>query len=363
MNAGGALGVARLAAAGALLTGLVRPAEARRRLRSQQYENALFNSREPERTSWALTDDGARLRVHHYGSAEAPVLVLIHGWSCCIEYWNPQINALAERYHVIAYDQRGHGESTWGKRKFDADVLADDLQTVVEQAVPDSSKAVFVGHSMGGITVQAWAHRHQDRVEERAAALVLANTTWGGIAAETRVLPLLNNPLKAPLWLGQAALAIPFPFPGGRVARSLVRTRILNGRAATIDHAAFVLAMTRSCSPAARAKAAVALVELALGPVGGRSDHGTHHGHRRPPRPAASPCDDPAHRAHALDPRISRPARRVRHRPCLQHRGRRGLHRGDPPGHVLGLDSSGGGGRRELSRPGVTPRFADTETS
>ncbi|GAC54565.1 alpha/beta fold hydrolase [Gordonia amicalis] len=268
MNAGGALGVARLAAAGAVLTGLVRPAEARRRLRSRQYENALFNSREPERTSWALTDDGARLRVHHYGSADAPVLVLIHGWSCCIEYWNPQINALAERYHVIAYDQRGHGESTWGKRKFDADVLADDLQTVVEQAVPDSSKAVFVGHSMGGITVQAWAHRHQDRVEERAAALVLANTTWGGIAAETRVLPLLNNPLKAPLWLGQAALAIPFPFPGGRVARSLVRTRILNGRAATIDHAAFVLAMTRSCSPAARAKAAVALVELALGPVG-----------------------------------------------------------------------------------------------
>lgn len=268
MNAGGALGVARLAAAGAVLTGLVRPAEARRRLRSRQYENALFNSREPERTSWALTDDGARLRVHHYGSADAPVLVLIHGWSCCIEYWNPQINALAERYHVIAYDQRGHGESTWGKRKFDADVLADDLQTVVEQAVPDSSKAVFVGHSMGGITVQAWAHRHQDRVEERAAALVLANTTWGGIAAETRVLPLLNN--RSRLRSGSARPLWPYRsrFPVGRVARSLVRTRILNGRAATIDHAAFVLAMTRSCSPAARAKAAVALVELALGPVG-----------------------------------------------------------------------------------------------
>lgn len=263
MNAGGGIGAARLA-----LTGLVRPAEARRRLRNRQYENELFNSREPERASWALTDDDARLRVHHYGSPDAPVLVLIHGWSCCIEYWNPQINALAERYHVIAYDQRGHGESTWGKRTFDADVLADDLQAVVDQSVPDTSKAVFVGHSMGGITVQAWAHRHRDRVEERAAALVLANTTWGGIVDETRVLPLLNNPLKAPLWLPQAALSVPFPLPGGRFARSLVRTRILNGRSATIDHAAFVLAMTRSCNPAARAKAAVGLTRLALGPVG-----------------------------------------------------------------------------------------------
>mgnify|MGYP002653467218 CR=1 FL=1 len=68
--------------------------------------DTLFNSREPERTSWAVTDDGARLRVVHHGPADAPVLVLVHGWSCCVEYWNPQINALAERYHVIAYDQR-----------------------------------------------------------------------------------------------------------------------------------------------------------------------------------------------------------------------------------------------------------------
>ncbi|MEO9326454.1 alpha/beta fold hydrolase [Gordonia aurantiaca] len=250
------------------LPGFVRPAEARRRLRNRRWENELYNVRQPERETWAVTEDGARLRVHHHGPEGAPVLVLIHGWSCCIEYWNPQINAFAENYHVIAYDQRGHGDSSWGTRRFDADVLADDLQTVVEQAVPAGSKAVFVGHSMGGITVQAWAHRHRDRVEERAAALVLANTTWGGIAEETRVLPLLNDPIKAPLWLGQMVLSVPFPLPGGWVAENLVRTRILNRRTATADHAAFVLAMSRSCNPTARAKTAVALTELALGPVG-----------------------------------------------------------------------------------------------
>ncbi|WP_439030363.1 alpha/beta fold hydrolase [Gordonia terrae] len=249
------------------LSGL-RPAEARRRLRRRVYVDALFNSREPDRVSWAVTDDGARLRVHHHGPSGAPVLVLVHGWCCCIEYWNPQINALSERYHVIAYDQRGHGESTWGKRKFDTDVLADDLYAVVSQTVPAADKAVFVGHSMGGITLQAWAHRHRAQAEARAAAMVLANTTWGGIATESRVLPLLNGPIKAPLWLAQMALSLPVPLPGDRFTRSLIRHRILNGRSATIDHAAFLLAMTRSCTPSSRAKTAVALVQLALGPVG-----------------------------------------------------------------------------------------------
>ena len=267
MSAGGS-GASLLNVTRSRLPGIVRPAEARRRLRTRRWENPLYNSRPPERESWAVTDDGARLRVHHYGPEDASVLLLIHGWSCCIEYWNPQINAFAENYHVIAYDQRGHGDSTWGTRKFDSDVLADDLQAVVEQAVPFGTPAVFVGHSMGGITVQAWAHRHRDRVEERATALVLANTTWGGIAEETRVLPFLNAPLKAPLRPIQAALSVPVPLPGGRIAENLVRSRILNRRAATADHAAFVLAMSRSCNPAARAKTAVALTQLALGPVG-----------------------------------------------------------------------------------------------
>ncbi|MFE0750952.1 alpha/beta fold hydrolase [Gordonia sp. NPDC058843] len=262
MNAAGGIGAARHALAGFL------PAEARRRLRNRVYVDALFNSREPDRTSWAVTDDGARLRVAHHGPVGAPVVVLVHGWSCCIEYWNPQINALAGRYHVIAYDQRGHGESTWGRRTFDSDVLADDLSTVVSQTVPDADKAVFVGHSMGGITLQAWAHRHHDQAESRAAAMILANTTWGGIATESRVLPLVNGPIKAPLWLLQMALSVPIPFPGDRFTRSVIRHRVLNGRSATVDHAAFVLAMTRSCTPSSRAKAAVALLQLAMGPTG-----------------------------------------------------------------------------------------------
>ena len=57
MNAATGIGAARHALSGLL------PAEARRRLRNRVYVDTLFNSREPERTSWAVTDDGARLRV------------------------------------------------------------------------------------------------------------------------------------------------------------------------------------------------------------------------------------------------------------------------------------------------------------
>lgn len=50
------------------------------------------------------THDGAQLHVRSYGSAFGQPIVLIHGFGCRIEYWNPQINALAAKYRVIAYE-------------------------------------------------------------------------------------------------------------------------------------------------------------------------------------------------------------------------------------------------------------------
>lgn len=237
-------------------------------LRRRQYRDASLNTRTPETVSYIKTADRARLRVQTYGSTNNPTLLFIHGWACCIEYWNPQINALSDRYHVVAYDQRGHGESSRGQRRVSANALADDLSEVLTQAVPDQDKAVLVGHSMGGITLQAWAHRHPDQVGERAAAMMLANTTWGGIAKGTRVLPLLNDRIPGPLWLGKTIFGAPIPLPGDAFAASLVRSRVLDRRSATKEHAQFTLDMTRSCKPTARARTALMLADLALESAG-----------------------------------------------------------------------------------------------
>lgn len=103
----------------------------RAKMRSRTYRTAELNCAPDAEVVSVTTTDGARLRVHAYGPADGDVIVFVHGWSCCLEYWNPQINSFARDHRVIAFDQRGHGDSTLGTGRFDAEQLADDLCAVL----------------------------------------------------------------------------------------------------------------------------------------------------------------------------------------------------------------------------------------
>ncbi len=224
------------------------------------------------------TVDGAQLRVHAYGPADGEVIVLVHGWSCCIEYWHPQINAFADRYRVVCYDQRGHGESTMGSSPPSDRTLADDLAAVLESTLRPGRRAVLVGHSMGGITLQAWAARHPAQVSRRAAAAVLVNTTSGNIRYDTDLLPLLNKPLmvgnrpvtlfgseiRMPMLVAESILTTPIPIPGGPLMRRLLMDRIM-GPGASVEAADFALDIVRSCRPLARGAHAAILADMELG--------------------------------------------------------------------------------------------------
>ncbi|WP_431967386.1 alpha/beta fold hydrolase [Nocardia sp. bgisy134] len=248
-------------------------------LRSRKFATTSLNKPTvPCETIPVTTVDGAQLRVHAYGPADGEIIVLIHGWSCCIEYWNPQINALADRYRVIAYDQRGHGESTLGRIAPSGETLADDLATVLDAALPRGKRATLVGHSMGGITLQAWAARYPEQVSARANAVVLANTAAREIRHETDLLPLLNKPLtmasrpvtvfgagvRLPLVVAETLLNAPVPLPGGPVVTSLIKARLMT-KNATADEVAFSLGIVRSCRPLTRGLHAAALAALDLG--------------------------------------------------------------------------------------------------
>lgn len=214
---------------------------------------------------WIHTDDGARLRVRRFGASGRPTIVLSHGWACRLEYWQPQIEELAKRFHVIAYDQRGHGRSSTGQRQMHSDVLADDMAHVFDQAVRSTS-AVLVGHSMGGVTAQAWWQRHPEQAAATTSAAVLANTTWGGLPRGTRIVPLLNGRIPAPDALGRRLLGLPVKLPASRVTQEAVRWRVMNPRRATREQAAFVTRIVETCDPRVRAGTALALMDVALGP-------------------------------------------------------------------------------------------------
>jgi len=117
--------------------------------------------------------DGASLRVVTRG--DGPTIVFSHGVTLTNKVWVNQFETLpAAGFRVVAYDHRGHGESTCGDSRHSLENLALDAKHVLEAV--DARDAVFVGHSMGGVAAQMLALDHPEVVRQRVAGIVLLST-------------------------------------------------------------------------------------------------------------------------------------------------------------------------------------------
>ena len=133
------------------------------------------------------TNDGVRLRTVEAGSADSagPTIVLLHGWTVDHRLWRRQIIDLQKRLpapvRILAYDMRGHGRSSSITRDgATLQRLADDLAAVVSQRT--TGPVVLAGHSLGGMTIFEYAHRHQEQFDARVAGAVLVSTSAEGHA-------------------------------------------------------------------------------------------------------------------------------------------------------------------------------------
>ncbi|MTE16591.1 alpha/beta fold hydrolase [Nocardia aurantiaca] len=240
--------------------------EHRADLRTRTYDNADLNPPTgPCEVVPVTASDGARLRAHAYGPADGDVIVLVHGWTCCLEYWNPQINAFADEYRVIAYDVRGHGESDEGTAALTVDQLADDLADVLDAVLRPGQRAVLVGHSLGGMTIQAWAGRYPQRVQRQLLAVLLANTAVGDLIAETTVVPFFNRGIaKLPFMIGLLGLSARTLFPPIPLVTWVFRRQVMS-LASVGDIAAFGLNIVRSCRSRVRGRFGTLLSYLDVG--------------------------------------------------------------------------------------------------
>jgi non-heme chloroperoxidase len=96
-----------------------------------------------------ITSDGVQLSYIRRGSGR-PV-VLVHGWSQCAEEFKHQIQPLSTRYHVIAFDQRSHGESQKVSYGLKISRLAKDLYELLTEL--DLNDVALLGHSMGSSVI------------------------------------------------------------------------------------------------------------------------------------------------------------------------------------------------------------------
>jgi pimeloyl-ACP methyl ester carboxylesterase len=85
------------------------------------------------------------------GDPSHPAVILLHGGGQTRHSWTGAMRELlAQGYHVINLDSRGHGESDWAKDgDYGLQTLAADLRVVVDTL---ASKPALVGASMGGVT-------------------------------------------------------------------------------------------------------------------------------------------------------------------------------------------------------------------
>jgi predicted alpha/beta-fold hydrolase len=115
----------------------------RHRIRSDP-EFARINAPLRGRPLRVAASDGTALHVKVFGPDGVPTLVLTHGWTCELRFWTYQIQALSDRFRVVAWDLRGHGRSERPRdRNYSIDAFGDDLQAVLEATLADGERAVL----------------------------------------------------------------------------------------------------------------------------------------------------------------------------------------------------------------------------
>lgn len=125
--------------------------------------------------------------IYTVSRGAGPPVLFSHGVTISSRIWVKQFRDLPdEGVRVVAFDHRGHGESTLGSSGHSIANLATDMRLVLEEL--DLRDAILVGHSMGGVAVQALALEHPDVVARRVRGIVLLSTLAKTSVAASRQL-------------------------------------------------------------------------------------------------------------------------------------------------------------------------------
>jgi len=141
--------------------------------------------------------NGLRLLCRQWGPPRGTPIVLLHGLRGFSGTWRPLAASLSKQYRLIAFDQRGRGESDWDpQHNYYTDAYLADLEGIVGQL--GLKRFVLLGHSMGGTTSYVYADRHPERlfgliVEDIAPGSSATGDGAHRIVAEMQTLPSAFN--------------------------------------------------------------------------------------------------------------------------------------------------------------------------
>lgn len=115
-----------------------------------------------------VTADGVRFRVREDGPADAPTIVLIHGFSHSLETWEAWADGLADAWRVIRFDLPGHGLTGPDPQgRYTNEQTVDLVAALVDELALE--RFALAGNSLGGLV--AW--RYAAAYPQNVSALVL----------------------------------------------------------------------------------------------------------------------------------------------------------------------------------------------
>lgn len=224
-----------------------------RRVREDPERDVLFTPFEGEPVA-VRSFDGTVLHAQVFGPEGAPTIVLLHGWTCQTRFWQYQLRDLSQDFRVVAYDQRGHGLSGRAAHgDYSMEALAADFQAVLDSCVPAGERVIAAGHSMGAMTLVAWAGDHPAEVQRRLAGAALLNTGMGDLISETLVVRMPTALGRVKQAVGRQVLSARLPMP--TVPTPLVYRGlryVAMSKDASPARVAFCENMLLSCSPESR---------------------------------------------------------------------------------------------------------------
>ena len=209
--------------------------------------------------------DGTQLHAEVFGAVDRPTLVLIHGWMEALRYWIYVVRELSDEFRIVAYDLRGHARSgPAAGEDYSMGRFGEDVEAVLQAAVPEGERAIVAGHSLGGMSIAAWAEHHD--VSARASAAALLFTGIGGLVGGQLIVHVprfaqaLSEPVARHAFFGPR---VSLPRVSTPISHAAIRYTTF-GPGATPAQIAFFERMMVSCPPEVRAGAGLAMQDMDL---------------------------------------------------------------------------------------------------
>jgi esterase len=123
-------------------------------------------------TDGTTTLNGLRFHFLDWGTRGAPPMLLLHGGAQTAHSWDEVAPDLARDHHVLALDQRGHGDTEWAPEgRYRRDDFVADIRAFVDDR--DWERPTLVALSLGGLNSIAFAASHPERI----AGLIVVDVT------------------------------------------------------------------------------------------------------------------------------------------------------------------------------------------